>query len=392
LRISMICYPGAGLQTRNVPMFRISFFDVFTNSHWKNTDAPSTSCYDPERRHLRITPSTLQGYCFKPFDPILSLTIDSVSFAFFDSHPPQHSLRNLIPNIQKLHILYPTARPGSLFRFLLAFTALQEVTIHAPRWIGASDDNDDVDCATLSCTTLRISEFDDLSNSFLSLLGSKSSGYEKVAVIKCNFRNTVPLQTLISRAGKTIRRLQIAVSLHGEFNLYILIDKLAILTRITSSGPIANAPVLSLVACETLEQVFVTVAGANTSFLPIASALDSITSIRFQKLILELRTTARREPDGVQVELVDRLAQLDGPLSQIARAASEKNRDVSLMLLAQDPEFLAQGFTHFGSLGHVWAGEEVGDGEYHWTVAVPKNVRRRHIRILTKLFRQKTLD
>jgi len=198
--------------------FHISFFDILTNSTY--TDAPLTS-YDPERRHLWVTPSILQGYCFKTFDPIQSLTIDSVSFTFFDSNPPQHSLRNLIHTVKSLHILYPTARPGSIIRFLSAFTTLQEVTIHAPHWIGASDQSNDIECTTLSCKTLRISEFDDQSNSFLSLLGSKSNGYEKVAVIGCNFRDTVPLQALISCAGKTIRRLQIAVSPHGEFHLHV---------------------------------------------------------------------------------------------------------------------------------------------------------------------------
>lgn len=69
---------------------------------------------------------------------------------------------------------------------------------------------------------LRISEFDDLSNSFLSLLGSKSRGYEKVALIKCNFHDPLPLQMFISHAGKTIRRLQIEVSHHGEFDLHLL--------------------------------------------------------------------------------------------------------------------------------------------------------------------------
>lgn len=155
---------------------------------------------------------------------------------------------------------------------------------------------------------------------------------------------------------------------------------------------LASAPILSLAACETLEQIFITAVGTNGSFLPIASTLDSVTSPRFQKLILELRPTARRDPDSVQVELVDKLSQLDGPLSQITRINLEKNREVSLVLLAQDPEFLAQGFIHFQSLGRVWAGEEVCEGEYLWTLAVPKKVRRCRVSILNKLFRRKPLD
>lgn len=238
----------------------------------------------------------------------------------------------------------------------------------------------------LSCRTLRISEFDDRSNSFLSLLGFRSSGYEKVAVINCNFHDTAPLQMLVSNAGKTIRRLQITVPPHGEFNWSVHdLDALNLV------GP-ADAPILSLAACETLEQIFVTVVGTNASFQPVAHTLSSVTSRRFQKFILEFRTTARRDPDSDQVKLIDRLSQLDGPLSQTARVALEEKRKVSLIILAQDPEFLAQGFMDFRSFGCVWAGEEIGGGEYLWSLTTPKKVRRSRVTALNRLFRQKASD
>lgn len=351
----------------------------------------STPHYDSDSGHLRIGPSTLQGYCFKTFDPIRSLTLNSFSFTF-DSDPPQRSFRNLIPTVNNLYLSYPTAHPASLFRFLSAFTNLKEVTIHAPRWIEACDHGDDNEDLVLSCSVLRLSELDDGSNPFISLLGSKSGGYEKLAVIKCNFRDTEPLQTLISHTGKTIRRLQLVASPHGEFDSLLSVGP-KVLTRYASSG-LGDVPSLSLTTCERLEQIFVTVVGANTSFLSIASTLSSVASLRFEKFILELRTaTARRDPDFVQVELADRLSQLDLPLSQIAQVALEKDRKVSLVILGQDPEFLSLGFTGFQSIGCVWAGEEVDTGNYFWTLAAPKNTKRCCIgTLLNKLLRRKNLD
>ena len=215
-RWTLICLPGAGLRTRKVCVSLIPFAEALQTLAY----APSAPFYDPEHGHLWITSSIIHGYCFKPLDPIQSLTLDSISFAFFDSNPPQISLRNLIPTVRNLHILYPITSPDSLLRFLSAFTALQDITVHAPRWIKTSDHDHDVEDLMLFCRTLRISGFDNRSSPFLSLLGSTLRGCEKVAIIKCKFGNVHPLQTLISHAGKTIRRLQIVVPLHGEHYLY----------------------------------------------------------------------------------------------------------------------------------------------------------------------------
>ena len=165
-----------------------------------------------------------------------------------------------------------------------------------------------------------------------------------------------------------------------EFDVYHLIG-------------LGDIPVLSLTTCDVLEKIFVTAAETKVSFVPIVSTLSSVTSLRFQRLILELQTgTAERDPDHIQVDLTDRLSHLDEPLSQIARAVRGENREVSLVLLGQDPEFLAQAFVDFQSLGPVWAGEEVREGEYIWTVSAPKNVKRCPVKILDRLFRRKTLD
>ena len=119
-----------------------------------------------------------------------------------------------------------------------------------------------------------------------------------------------------------------------------------------------------------------------------------MTSSRFQKLILKLQTAGHRESDAIQIDLVDRISRLDAPLSHLARVALERGREVSLVLLAQEPEFLAQGFVDFHALGYIWAGEEIGGGEYFWTFTAPKKnkTKRCRIRILDKLLKRKNLD
>jgi hypothetical protein len=161
------------------------------------------------------------------------------------------------------------------------------------------------------------------------------------------------------------------------------------LTRYTSPGS-GGVPSLSLATCEVLEQAFITVVG-DTSFPSIASTISSVNSFHFQKLILELQTTAHRNTDLGQIDLVDGLNLLDAPLTRIARAASEKKREVSLILLGQDPEFLSLGFMDFQLLGSVLAGEKIGEDDYFWSFSAPKSKGRR-INILDRLLRRKNLD
>ena len=150
-------------------------------------------------------------------------------------------------------------------------------------------------------------------------------------------------------------------------------------------------PTLSIAECGILEELSVSVPRATTSFHHVPSILASTTSPRFRRLVLELRATARRESDATQLTLADGISQLDGPLSRLAQNATKTDHQVSLVLLGQDPEFLAQGLLDFQELGCVWAGEDVGGGEYLWTFAAPKNGKARRYRtgILDKLFRWK---
>ena len=153
-------------------------------------------------------------------------------------------------------------------------------------------------------------------------------------------------------------------------------------------------PDISLQDLLALEQVFLSVTAQTAPFHRISSLISSATSLRFKRFVLKLRTTARRESDTIQVDLADRLSCLDTPLSNLARVSSKENRAFSLVLLAQDPEFLAQGLADFHEVGYIWAGEETGEGGYFWTFTSPKNNRTKRFRIsvLDKLFRRKDLD
>lgn len=162
------------------------------------------------------------------------------------------------------------------------------------------------------------------------------------------------------------------------------------LVLINGSGVI---PPLSIGGLKVLEDIFISILGVTTSFHHIPPLLASITSPGFQKFILEIRTTAQRESDAIQISLADGISQLDTPLSHLAQNAAVINRRVSLVILGQEPEFLAQGLFDFQELGYIWAGEYVGGDEYSWSVATPRKerVKRCRIGVLDKLFRRKAL-
>lgn len=135
---------------------------------------------------------------------------------------------------------------------------------------------------------------------------------------------------------------------------------------------------ISLGDCPTIEQICINGIKHNTSFRRIASIVSSVTSPRFQKLILKFHTTSRRESDATLVALTDGVGHLDEPLSRLVRVASGGNRGVSLVLLGQEPEFLAQGLINFHASGYIWAGEEIVQGQYSWTLTTPKKSWKRY--------------
>ena len=90
---------------------------------------------------------------------------------------------------------------------------------------------------------------------------------------------------------------------------------------------------------------------------------------------------------------MDRIGDLDEPLSILGRVASARNQKISLVLLGQEPEFLAQGLVDFQEVGYVWAGDEVGGNSYSWTFTSPRNkMKKCGISISDWLFRRETRE
>ena len=133
-----------------------------------------------------------------------------------------------------------------------------------------------------------------------------------------------------------------------------------------------EVPDLSLKDCTALEHVFLSVKGPTASFPIISSLISSISSNDFKSFTLKLQTTARRERDIVQTDLTDRISSLDTPLSRLGRLVAARNKKVSVVLLGQEPEFLAQGLIDFHEVGHIWAGEDMDEGRYLWSFTSPK--------------------
>lgn len=164
---------------------------------------------------LSVTSTTLHRRDhLEPFSRITSLTLSDISFTLLDFPTLRHSFCNLIPTLRGLRILHPIACPRTLSRFISAFKNLQDTTIHSPSW----DKPGDIPVGSFDqCRgDLRISEFDDRSFPFLSLLESKAAGFEGLTIEKCIFEDVRPLQRFVSANGRGVRRLRIVVAEHGE--------------------------------------------------------------------------------------------------------------------------------------------------------------------------------
>lgn len=153
--------------------------------------------------------------CFKPSSTITSLTLDHVNFTLFDLPTLRHTLSDLASTVNTLRFLRPYVCPSALLQFISMFSHLESTTIHSPSWIKPDKDSPHT-CLHQFRGTLRLSELDDGSNPFLSLLKSHATAIEKVAVDKCNFHNPRPLQKFLSSTKQSVRSLQVVVGRDGK--------------------------------------------------------------------------------------------------------------------------------------------------------------------------------
>ena len=150
---------------------------------------------------------------FKSFERITSLTLDHVTL--FDFPALQHTFWGLIPTVVRLRLLHPRACPSTLLQFITTFRNLEAVTVHAPSWTGSDQGIHHVHIGQLQ-GALCLSEFDDQSGPFLSLLESHATGTEKVTISNCKIYDSRPLQRFLSSARRSIQTLEIIVNKNGK--------------------------------------------------------------------------------------------------------------------------------------------------------------------------------
>jgi len=151
---------------------------------------------------------------FKPLSGITSLTLSHISFTLLNFSTLRHTFCNLVPTLRSLRLLRPTACPRTLFLFISIFCNLQDTEIHSPSWDKPCDPL--IESFGQRRGELCISEFNDGSFPFLSLLESQATNYERLTIRKCSFDDTRPLQRLVSANGQNMRRIQIVVAGHGK--------------------------------------------------------------------------------------------------------------------------------------------------------------------------------
>lgn len=152
---------------------------------------------------------------FKSLNRITSLTLDQITITLFDFPALQHTFRDLIPTVGTLRLMCPTTCPNSLLEFITTFKNLTAATIHAPSWV-KPDQSTSYTHTNQFHGTLCLSEFNDNSSSFLSLLELHATGIEMITISKCELRDPRPLQALLSSVKRSIRSVQIIADRNGE--------------------------------------------------------------------------------------------------------------------------------------------------------------------------------
>lgn len=112
----------------------------------------------------------------------------------------------------------------------------------------------------------------------------------------------------------------------------------------------------------------------------LAVFLDSISSLRFSLLALDLGSRERRGADRGDTQtkrFLGEMKALDWPLRRLAnRALQGIGKRFTLILLANGPTAIAGSFTEFQKVGNTWKGERsIGGGshDYYWTFAAAKD-------------------
>ena len=172
-----------------------------------------------QREEAWITPLNLIQYFehFRSFDRVESLTLSYFSCRVFGHITLQFLFRNLAPSVRKLHLHHPIACPTSLLQLISIFPNLQDTMIHAPYWEQTAKQDHRPTVPYNLRGELRLSDLEERSGPFLSLLGSQRTEYEQITLERCGLRDFLPLQRLISSAGMSLRKLYLFAEGDREF-------------------------------------------------------------------------------------------------------------------------------------------------------------------------------
>lgn len=172
-----------------------------------------------QREEPWITPLNLIQYFehFRSFDRIETLTLSYFSCRVFDHSTLRFLFLNFTPSVRKLRLHHPIACPTSLLRLISIFPNLRDTVIHAPYWEPITQQDNH---ATVPCNLrgeLYLSDLEEGSGPFVSLLSSQRMEYEQITLERCGFRNFLPLQRLISSVGRSLRKLYLFAEGNREF-------------------------------------------------------------------------------------------------------------------------------------------------------------------------------
>ena len=128
-----------------------------------------------------------------------------------------------------------------------------------------------------------------------------------------------------------------------------------------------------------LKRFAFTMTESGVSGAELAMLLDSISSLRFSLLALDVCGRERRSADRGDIQakqFFGEMKELDRPLSRLAnRTLQGTGKRFTLILLANSPVAITGAFPEFQMVGNTWKGERLIGGrscDYYWTFTAAK--------------------
>lgn len=251
--------------------------------------------------------------------------------------------------------------------------------VRAPHWEQTTQQDDYTIAFHILRGELHLSDLDEGSEPFFSLLASQTTRYERITLERCGSRNFLPLQRFISSVGTSLRKLYLFAEGNRKLGPPNWIS--AFLKTLTLPPDRRDVPKISLSECTALEYLSINIVGPETRFYRIASILSSIVSPGFRKFVLDV--ALREFPDiycsAIRNVLVDGVSRVDRPLCTLARRIVREDKgELLFILLTHNVLELAQQLTELNREGNILAGEKVIGGG-HSCVYIPAETSLREV-------------